>query len=151
MHFLAGVIVFSQLVSALVFVAPRATPGTDALQLHQQGWSPQPTKPPFFNVELVKRQSSRPLTLIEGPDGVCGYQFGEQGEYNLVACTSCYYQSTPDYTLGLCYTSKCGFATGVDQDGELYCYDPTTSAPRPLWTLCNGWHQRRKLSGRCSM
>jgi hypothetical protein len=59
----------------LAYIAPGATPVANAIMLHPQGWSPRPTEPPKF-IELLKRQSSGSLTLIEGPDPVCGYQFG---------------------------------------------------------------------------
>ena len=82
MHFLIGAVVFCPLISALVFIAPQAT--LDAIEaLHPQGWSPRPTDPPAFNIELLKRQSSSSLTQIEGPDSYCGYQFGLQGKFGL--------------------------------------------------------------------
>jgi hypothetical protein len=117
MQFVVGSFLFFPLISALVFVTLRAT---DAIELHQQSWSPRPTDPPTFNKELLKRQSDSFLTQIEGPDTICGYQFGSQNG-----------------ALGLCYTSTCGFATGMGE-GEIYCYDSTTSAPRPRWTECLG-------------
>jgi hypothetical protein len=83
MQFLAGILVLCPLISALAFVAPRATPVADTIWLHPQGWNPRPTEPPVFNVELLKRQPSSSLTLIEGPDVVCGYQFGEQGKLRI--------------------------------------------------------------------
>jgi len=83
MQFLVGAVVFCPLISALVFVAPRATPAADAFELHTQGWSPRPTDPPAFNIELVKRQSGGSLTEIEGPDSICGYQFGVQCKFGL--------------------------------------------------------------------
>jgi hypothetical protein len=76
MRFLAGVVVFCPLISALAFNAPEVTPVANILDFHPQGWSPQPTEPPQFNKELLKRQAATSLSLIEGPDGVCGYQFG---------------------------------------------------------------------------
>jgi hypothetical protein len=81
MQFLVGAVVFCPLISALVFVAPQATP--DAIELHPQGRSPKPTDPPAFNIELLKRQSGSSLTQIEGPDSFCGYQFGVQGKFGL--------------------------------------------------------------------
>jgi len=82
MQFLVGAVVFCPLISALVFVAPQATP--DTIELHPQGWSPRPTDPPAFNIELLKRQlPTSSLTQIEGPDPVCGYQFGVQGKSGL--------------------------------------------------------------------
>jgi hypothetical protein len=78
MQFLVGSFVFFPLISALVFPAPRAT---DAIELHPQGWSPRPTDPPKFNKELLKRQSASSLTQIEGPDTICGYQFGSQSKF----------------------------------------------------------------------
>jgi hypothetical protein len=83
MQFLACIFVFCPLISALAFNAPEATPVAEILKLHPQGWSPQPTEPPQFNKELLKRQSSSSLTLIEGPDGVCGYQFGVAGKFRI--------------------------------------------------------------------
>jgi hypothetical protein len=81
MQFLVGAVTFCPLISALVFVAPQATP--DAIELHPQGWSPRPTDPPKFNIELHKRQLASSLTQIEGPDSVCGYQFGVQSKFGL--------------------------------------------------------------------
>jgi hypothetical protein len=75
MKVFAGV-VFCPLISALVFDVPQVTPVGDALR---QGWSPWPTEAPNFN-ELIKRQSSATLSLIEGPDSICGYQFGNSGK-----------------------------------------------------------------------
>lgn len=79
MQFLVGVVVFCPLISALAFTAPGATPVDDAIKRHPQRWSPQPTEPPKFK-ELLKRQSSSSLTLIEGPDPICGFQFGASGK-----------------------------------------------------------------------
>ncbi|KAE9374850.1 hypothetical protein N431DRAFT_544052 [Stipitochalara longipes BDJ] len=112
-----GAVVFCPMISALIFSAPQATP--DVIELRPQGWNLRPTDPPTFNTELLKRQLTSSLTQIEGPDLYCGYQFGLQ-----------------DGALGLCSTSTCGFATGLDQYGEIYCYGPTTSTSRPLWTSC---------------
>jgi hypothetical protein len=83
MQLLVGVIVFCPLISALAFVAPRATPAADAIELHPQGWSPRTTDPPTFNKELLKRQPAGSLTQIEGPDSVCGYQFGVQSKFGV--------------------------------------------------------------------
>jgi len=79
MQFLAVVVVFCPLVSALAFPAPAATSVSDNIELHPQGWSPRPTEPPEVK-ELLKRQSPGSLTLIEGPDNTCGYQFGVSGK-----------------------------------------------------------------------
>jgi hypothetical protein len=79
MKFLVGVAVFCPLISALAFIAPRATTVDDAINFHPQSWGPQPTEPPKFK-ELLKRQSSSSLTLIEGPDDICGFQFGISGK-----------------------------------------------------------------------
>ena len=40
--------------------------------------------------------------------------------------------------MGLCGTSVCGFATALDQNGEIVCFGPTTSEVRPPWTSCIG-------------
>jgi hypothetical protein len=86
MQFLAGVVLFCPLISALAFVAPGATLN---IELHPQGWSPRPTEPPKVQ-ELLKRQSSVSLTLLEGPDSVCGYQFGASGKYSTPRFTRSY-------------------------------------------------------------
>jgi hypothetical protein len=82
MQLLAYIFVFCPLISALAFDAPEVTSVAEILKLHPQGWSPQPTEPPQFNKELLKRQSFG-LTFIEGPDGVCGYQFGDAGKFRI--------------------------------------------------------------------
>jgi hypothetical protein len=80
MHFLAPLVAFCPLISALAFDAPKATPVAAAIELDPQGWSPKPTEPANVK-ELVRRQSSGgSLTLIEGPDSNCGYQFGASGK-----------------------------------------------------------------------
>lgn len=73
MHFLAVVVLFCALISALTFSGPRITPAPHSLTA--QVWSSRPTEAPNFH-ELLKRQSSTSWTLIEGPDYVCGYEFG---------------------------------------------------------------------------
>jgi hypothetical protein len=74
MPFLAAIAVFFPLVLALAFNAPEVTHVAEILP---QGWSPWPIEPPQFNKELLKRQTSLSLSLIKGPDGICGYQFGQ--------------------------------------------------------------------------
>jgi hypothetical protein len=82
MQLLACIFVFCPLVSALAFNTPEVTSVAEIVKFRPQGWSPQPTEPPQFNKELLKRQSSS-LTLIEGPDAVCGYQFGDAGMFHI--------------------------------------------------------------------
>jgi hypothetical protein len=82
MQSLACIFVFCPLISALAFNAPEVTLVAEILEFSPQGWSPRPTEPPQFNKELLKRQSSG-LTIIEGPDTVCGYQFGEAGKFRI--------------------------------------------------------------------
>ena len=74
MAFLVGALTVFPLISALAFNAPEATPMADYLGLHAQVRSPQPTEAPTF--DLIERQSSVQLSLIEGPDAICGYQYG---------------------------------------------------------------------------
>jgi len=76
MQFLTAIVLFSPLISALVFDAPAATPIILGLQ---QALNPKPTEAPNVN-ELLKRQVDSGLTLIEGPDDICGYQFGSSGK-----------------------------------------------------------------------
>lgn len=114
-----AVLVFCPLISALAFNAPAATPMADALKLLPQVEIPQPTEAP--NLELHKRQSNVQYSLLEGPDSICGYQYGQSsGE------------------LGICGTSRCGFATAAGEIGEIICYGPTKTAPRYSWTSCIG-------------
>ena len=76
MKLLSVVAVLCPLASALAYHGPRVTPV--ALELDPQGWTPRPTAGPSFK-ELRRRQSEVPLSLIEGPDYLCGYQFGDSG------------------------------------------------------------------------
>ncbi|RFU33980.1 hypothetical protein B7463_g2358, partial [Scytalidium lignicola] len=122
MQFLSGILAFSPLVSAIAFYDLEPTPSSNAFKPCIQCQRPQPTQGPNYK-ELVRRQASTSLTPIEGPDRVCGYKFG-QSESPLV---------------GLCgATSRCGYATADGQDGEIYCFGTTASAPRPPWTSCIG-------------
>jgi hypothetical protein len=74
-----AVLVFCPLISALAFDAPIATPMTDdAFKFDAQIGSPQPTEAPNF--ELLKRQSDVQYTLLEGPDDICGYQYGQSSK-----------------------------------------------------------------------
>jgi hypothetical protein len=133
MKFLAGV-VFCPLISALVFDVPKITPVGD--NLRPQGWSPRPTEAPNFK-ELVKRQSSTNLSLIEGPDFLCGYQFGNSGKSLIRSARLSLLIILSDYGLALCgQTSRCGFGTAPGQPGEIFCFGTTTSVSRPSWTSC---------------
>ena len=74
------VLLFCPLISALAFAGPEATPVSNAVEI-QLG--PRPTKAPNFKDllrRLFKRQSSGNYTLIEGLDGICGYQFGSSSK-----------------------------------------------------------------------
>ncbi|KAE8441199.1 hypothetical protein EG329_005631 [Mollisiaceae sp. DMI_Dod_QoI] len=113
------VLLFCPLISALAFSGPKATPLGEGIEIHVQGWSSRPTAAPGLK-DVLRRQSSQ-LTLIEGPDENCGYQFGASSLY-----------------LGLCDTSTCGFATASGVDGSIVCYDGTTSDYRWDWTSCIG-------------
>jgi hypothetical protein len=82
MQFLA-VVLFCPLISALAFPGPKATPVGNAAEIQPQGWSPQPTEAPSFK-DLLKRQSYSNYTFIEGPDGICGYQFGSSSKPSIL-------------------------------------------------------------------
>jgi hypothetical protein len=66
------VVLFCPLISVLAFAGPEATPVGNAAEVHP---GPRPTAAPNLE-DLLKRQSSGEYTLIENPDGICGYQFG---------------------------------------------------------------------------
>jgi hypothetical protein len=74
------VLLFCPLISALAFAGPEATLVRNAVEI-QLG--PRPTEAPTFKdllKRLFKRKSSGNYILIEGPDGVCGYQFGSSSK-----------------------------------------------------------------------
>jgi hypothetical protein len=77
-----AVLVFCPLISALAFNAPAATPMADALKLLPQVEIPQPTEAP--NLELHRRQSDIQYSLLEGPDSVCGYQYGQSSKCQIL-------------------------------------------------------------------
>lgn len=64
-------LLFCPLVSALVFPGPEPT-GVEIGNV--QGWTPRPTNGPDLK-DLLRRQE-QDYTIIEGPDSICGYQFG---------------------------------------------------------------------------
>ena len=74
MAYLVGALVFCPLISALAFSAPQVTPCGG---FHAKVAAPEPTQPP--ELELLRRQNVQ-LSLIEGPDEVCGYQYGQLSE-----------------------------------------------------------------------
>jgi hypothetical protein len=80
MAYLVSALVFCPLISALAFNAPKATPCGG---FHAKVAVPEPTKAPDFELELLRRQDVQ-LSLIEGPNNICGYQFGSLGEYQIV-------------------------------------------------------------------
>jgi hypothetical protein len=77
-----AVLVFCPLISALAFNAPAATPMADALELLPQVEIPQPTEAP--SLELHKRQSNVQYSLLEGPDSICGYQYGQSSKCRIL-------------------------------------------------------------------
>jgi hypothetical protein len=76
---LLGALVLCPMVSALAFNAPQAT---HTVQLDADIGMPQPTEAPNVQ-ELHRRQSSNSLYLIEGPDEVCGYQYGQSSKSSI--------------------------------------------------------------------
>ncbi|KAH8755118.1 hypothetical protein F5882DRAFT_385378 [Hyaloscypha sp. PMI_1271] len=119
MQFLAGVLLFCPFISALVFEAPEPTAARNAINPRPEIRNPQPTEGPNVH-ELLKRSASIPLTQVMGPDTICGYEFGSS-----------------DYDLGICGKNKCGFATALGQEGQIYCFGSTTSFERPAyWSTC---------------
>jgi len=147
MQFVVGSFLFFPLISALVFVTLRAT---DAIELHQQSWSPRPTDPPTFNKELLKRQSDSFLTQIEGPDTICGYQFGSQSKFGppnshlwLLIIILRWRIGTMLYiNLWICYRNGRG--------GDLLLWFYHICAKTALDGV-PGWHSRYKLSCRFCM
>ena len=133
-----AVLVFCPLISALAFNAPAATPIADALKLLPQVEIPQPTEAP--SLELHRRQSNVQYSLLEGPDSVCGYQYGQSSKCQILTtipnCPKT--DSWQGGELGICGTSRCGFATAAGEIGEIICYGPTKTAPRYSWTSCIG-------------
>lgn len=77
-----AVLVFCPLISALAFKAPAATSMADALELLPQVEIPQPTEAP--SLELHKRQSNVQYSLLEGPDSICGYQYGQSSKCQIL-------------------------------------------------------------------
>jgi hypothetical protein len=149
MQFLVGAVVFCPLISALVFVAPQATP--DATELHPQGWSPRPTDPPVFNIELLKRQSTSSLTEIEGPDPVCGYQFGVQGKFELPSSRLWLLIILLRWRVGIVLHIKLWicYRTGPIR-GDLLLWPYHICAKMGVDVVL-GWHPRVKLSFRFCM
>lgn len=80
---LVAALVFCPLISALAFNAPEATPVAAGLKLHPQGVTPRPTPAPKFEIRNYKRQNAQ-LSLIEGPDNVCGYQYGVSSKFRTI-------------------------------------------------------------------
>jgi hypothetical protein len=149
MQFLVGAVVFCPLVSALAFVAPRATPAADAIELHLQGWSPRPTNP--FNKELLKRQIASSLTQIEGPDSVCGYQFGVQSKFGLPSSHLWLLTIILRWRIGTVLHIKLWicYRTGPIR-GDLLLWFYHIRAKTAV-DIVPGWHPRYKLSCRFCM
>ena len=79
---LFGALVLCPMVSALAFNAPQATPMADTVGLDAGIGMPQPTEAPNVQ-ELHRRQDSNSLYLIEGPDEICGYQYGQSSKCSI--------------------------------------------------------------------
>jgi hypothetical protein len=79
---LFGALVLCPIVSALAFNAPQATPMADNIGLDAWIGMPQPTEAPNVQ-ELHRRQNSNSLYLIEGPDEICGYQYGQSSKCSI--------------------------------------------------------------------
>ena len=77
-----GALMLCPMVSALAFNAPQATPMADTVGLGAGIGMPQPTEAPNVQ-ELHRRQDSNSLYLIEGPDEICGYQYGQSSRCSI--------------------------------------------------------------------
>ncbi len=79
---LFGALVLCPMVLGLAFNAPQATNIADTVGLDVGMGMPQPTEAPNVQ-ELHRRQDSNSLYLIEGPDEICGYQYGQSSKCSI--------------------------------------------------------------------